>query len=889
MQAAGCWVRVPVRSAASGRVLLVAAALIWAAPMLAQVPQPSVQPPAAQSDQPVFRAGVDVVRLDVRATDVSGKPIADLRPDEVEVIENGTRQPIVLFQHVAASGRTYSEAAQRTIAGEVSTNQGAPRGQLYVLVFDQEHITSGTEQRVRESAQTFLRKRFRPEDRVAVFGLPGPGPNQPFTSSLSAAIAQLQGVRGDLRRTPTPGDRDMTINEAYEVLRGNDAVLTRFMTASNGVPDRTGIIPDVSGKSGGGDSATLRELIKDHANQIVAEADADSRRFLDMMSQLLRGFRGIDGRKTVVLFSEGFHSDNISRTIDDVAAAAAESYAVVYAFDLNRRTQNLGTMPIGSDTGAEISSRLEPLGTLATDTNGKLVIDAMSHLDEALDALGAAEPDYYVVGFPAPSAALAAREEYRHVTVRVNRPGVQVSARTGYAAGPPQTPADRRRTIDTALAAPFGQQQLRVEYTTYVGQSEHPGLQGVAVSLESELPIAAANSDAAADVVFVVHDLRTGQVAASGTDRVALPHELAPGSTAGRGLWRTRFDLAAGDYLMRCIVREPGGLVGSADRQFTVRALNGPDPATSDLVLGTPGDHLPVRTVAYTDDLLSGAVRVYGRSEAQLAGLSAALDLVSLAATPTDDPDRPVRSIGGVIGTSRAADSGVQRDVTFTVPLADVPEGSYVAHVVVRASGEAVADLRRQVDVISGARPAAADVPAAPHAAAASTVPNAKDVLRGGVVKQIVEQANRSEIAAVRQAAAQAASGRWPAVATALVAVPAADPDAGRLRALARFDSEDYSGAASDFEHMFDASPNDANLAFVLGWACVGAGRQVAAASAFRSAAFLDPTLLPAHLALAETYLRLNQPALAVQVLEAGLTKLPQSVELKQMLAGLKK
>ena len=37
--------------------------------------------------------------------------------------------------------------AQRTIASEVSTNQGSPRGNVYVLVFDQLHIMPGNEQR----------------------------------------------------------------------------------------------------------------------------------------------------------------------------------------------------------------------------------------------------------------------------------------------------------------------------------------------------------------------------------------------------------------------------------------------------------------------------------------------------------------------------------------------------------------------------------------------------------------------------------------------------------------------------------------------------------------------------------------------------------------------
>lgn len=874
-------VRVLVRSA------MCAAALLLTESLLAR--QAPTTLPATQSDRPIFRAGVDVVRIDVRAVDATGKPVSDLRPEEVEIIDNGAKQPIVLFQHIAASGRTHSESVLRTVASEISTNQGAPRGQLYVLVFDQGHITSGAEQRVRQAAEAFLRKRFRPDDRVAVFGLPGPGPSQTFTSNLSAALAQLRFVRGDLQRTLTPGDRDMTVNEAYEIMRGNDAVLTRFMTNTSGEPSRTGVLPDVTGKTRGADQGSMRDLVKDQANTIVHSADADSRRFLDMMSQMLRTFRGVDGRKTIILFSEGFHSDNVSREIGDVAAAAAETYSVVYAFDLNRRIDGLNaSSPAGTDTQTEISSRLEPLGTLSVDTNGQLVKDAMSRLDDALDSLGAAEPDYYVLGFPAPSAALAARNEYRHVTVRVTRPGVRVSARTGYVAGPPPSASDRQRAINAALAAPFGHQGLRVEYTTYLGQSEHSGLQGVAVSLESELPVGTSATDAFADVVFVVRDYTTGQVVQSGSDRLALPREPAPGSAAGQGVWRTRFELAAGTYLMRCIVREPGGLIGSADRQFTVRALAGPDASTSDLILGIPGEQLPVRTLAYTNELMSGAVRAYGRSEAQLGGLSATLDLVSLAVALGADLEHPVRSISGGIGPPTVNAQGVVRDVSFSVPLSDLPAGDYVAHVLVRAGGEAIGDLRRQVTVVDGSRPAAASATPATSARTA-TSQRPRDVLRGNIVKQMVEHAAKSDVAPVKQAAEEAAGGRWARALVILGAAPAADPDAERLRALARLDSEDYAGASVEFERLLDAQPSDAGVAFVLGWARIGTGSQVAAASAFRSAAYLDPTLVPAHLALAETYLKLNEPALATQALQAGLARMPQSVELKRMLDSIKK
>ena len=421
-----------------------------------------------------------------------------------------------------------------------------------------------------------------------------------------------------------------------------------------------------------------------------------------------------------------------------------------------------------------------------------------------------------------------------------------------------------------------------MEYTTYVGQSDHAGLQGVAVSLESELPVTPAGSNAYADVVFLVNDARTGQAFANGSDQIALPHEVAPGSAAGVGVWRTRFELPSGDYLMRCVVREPGGMTGSADRQFTVRAVGGADPAASDLILGTPGERLPVHTHAYADEVLSGAVRVYGRSEAQLAGLTATLDLFSLAATTDESTGRPVRAVSGSVSEPRAGGQGVQRDVSFSVPLSDLTAGDYVAHAVIRAGGEVIADLRRQVAVALGSRPAA-DRPVA------ASSPHPRDILKGTVVKEIVDDAAKSEVPAVRQAAAEASGGQWNRALATLAPLPAAVLAASPLRALARFESEDYGGAVVDLGPIVDARPKDARLAFVLGWAQIGAGNQVAAASAFRSAAYLDPTLVSAHLALAETYLRLNQPALAAQALEAGLARLPQSAELKRMLDTIKR
>src|SRR5262245_7092047 len=124
---------------------------------------------AAQSAQApaVFRSGVDLVRFDLNVVDADGKPLTDIRPDEVEIVEDGAPRPLVMFQRVQEPAGYYTEAALRAVSAEVTTNDAAPRGHLYVLVFDQQHITPGNEAPARDAAEQFIRTRVRATDRVA--------------------------------------------------------------------------------------------------------------------------------------------------------------------------------------------------------------------------------------------------------------------------------------------------------------------------------------------------------------------------------------------------------------------------------------------------------------------------------------------------------------------------------------------------------------------------------------------------------------------------------------------------------------------------------------------------------------------------------------------------
>jgi len=185
---------------------------------------------AAQAQPPpLFRTGIEIVRLDVRFTDADGIPIRDIRADEIRVLEGDDERPAVLFQHVVQPVGSYTEIAQRTIASEVSTNQGSPRGHVYVLVFDQAHITPGREQRARMAAETFLRTTIRPGDRIALYALPGPGPQIDFTADTSLALRELVAVRGFREEHGNGALGVMRVYDAYEISRGNQEVLGRYV------------------------------------------------------------------------------------------------------------------------------------------------------------------------------------------------------------------------------------------------------------------------------------------------------------------------------------------------------------------------------------------------------------------------------------------------------------------------------------------------------------------------------------------------------------------------------------------------------------------------------------------------------------------------------------
>ena len=842
--------------------------LAFVAAMSAGAPSQALQSP------PTFKTGVDLVRMDVRITGADGMPIKDLRADEVIVADDGHRAPVVLLRHIEEPPGTYDDVARRTISSEVSTNRGAQRGHLYLLVFDQQHIAPGNEGRARVAAARFLKTRVRPGDRVAVFAIPGPGPQLTFTADVAKVIAELPKVRGGLERNGLTGMGTMAIDEAYQIVRGDQAVLEDVVSRLSGESATTDVGGSPQARTATADNSSdtvFVRAVKENARTVVAKADGDARRFLLLLTRLMREMRGIDGRKAVVVLSEGFFSDHVSGELEDAAAAAASSYSVVYSLDLNRRGPSpADAAPRGGAQQREEQSRLEPLGSLAVETDGRLFVDAGSRLDRVFESIADESQDYYIVGF-APGGAVNDRSRYRRVTIKVTRRGARVSTRTGYALElSDPSPAARRRQIDTAFAAPFPEQGLPVEFTTYELRGSAPGASKIVLAVSAEVPGGRANRIGATDVVFAVQQARTGRVVAGGTDTLKLPQMHQNEAASVSGTCRVQFEVPPGEYVARVVVREPGGHVGSADRRFAVRDLDGPDLTASDLVVGSLRDPLPARLRTAASDVLTGTLEIYGRTAEELRDMDVRVELSSI------DGNAPVIIAHADLLDAQQDDRGASRVALIELSLTNVAAGRYIVRAEVQAAGKIRSEATREVEIATGLPPTAT----AARLQDWTFVPEA--LLDGDVVRKYLEAVRRAAPTLAR-AVDLAAAGSW----TKVEGLVGPNASSAGVRGLARLSRRDYDAAAALFATAIEHDERSAALAFFLGWAHSARGNLPQAISAWRRATFVDATLVPAHLALADAYVQLGQRALAIQAVRAGLTAIPASLELIDKLARL--
>lgn len=417
-------------------------------------------PVVAAQAPPTFPSDTHVVVLDVVAKDRKGRLLDDLRPGELQVFEDGRPCEIRSLRLVraAAPPRRPPSPAERGASPDPAPASPA-RPSLVVLVFDRLKIEWAP--LARKGALDLLSRRFPPDTYFAVFKI---GYRlrllQAFTTDpmrLRAAVLKATGGDRDTRVEAFAPELPPSAEEPADSVRSDE---------------RNPRLPD------------LRQVAESLGDPEVAEDQRIGG--LDTLYGLLgvtRALGAVEGRKAIVYFSGAWHLGTaLLGPYEDAVSEAYRANVAIHTVDARGLTAEppfvatlgpLAPQPGGRggpprpaahlNDGADLPTpqswssqtmedRLMGPNTerLADDTGG-LAIGGTNDLGEGLSVVAEELGQYYELVYAPANPDLDGR--FRHVAVKVSRPGVSLRTRAGYFATPAQSPklAARELPLMTAL------------------------------------------------------------------------------------------------------------------------------------------------------------------------------------------------------------------------------------------------------------------------------------------------------------------------------------------------------------------------------------------------------------------------------------------------------
>jgi VWFA-related protein len=383
---------------------------------------------AATQEPPRFPAAAEIVRIDAVVVDEAGRPVTGLTAADFIVEENGRPREIASFEPIVVR----SAATPPGPLAPAPAASSAPRalepqdGRALLIYFDDIHVSPPNAEWVRHNLGPFLQREIRPGDAVTIVA---PHGNFWWTARTPWEHAQLPAVvarlTGQYNRNPFQNEK-------------SDWLVMQQVEYGPKIQEG-GTVGSPQGVYEGAFSLTRESQ--------YGMALVRIRRTLKGLERAIASLDGFRGRKSVVIYSEGFilpphdpfYFPEFQRTVDQCRRANV----ALFAFD-----------PRGVSTGrptAESPSRGETVGLtgglldaeragsshIAFATGGRVFFqndatEAVAHVLEESKA-------YYLVGFRPEEG----RPGERKVSVRVRREGLQVRARNRYYWGDPLPPARR--------------------------------------------------------------------------------------------------------------------------------------------------------------------------------------------------------------------------------------------------------------------------------------------------------------------------------------------------------------------------------------------------------------------------------------------------------------
>ena len=420
-------------------IALLIAALVPPGPQASRLRQRSDWQAGGQA--PTFKSSTSLVEVDIIARDKDGRFVSGLTADDFEVIEDGKPQTIEHFYLVTDRPTSTTDPRPDAVlprAGDIV------EGRVFVLFFDSDHLSNSALQRLQRTALDFVQENVHARDIAGVF-VNGSLVNGHLTNDHAEIVAAIRGA------SPAFETSETRAHELAEYPRIDSYFeAQRIDGGDRGALDEAGTV------NCGGDFARQcaaeggREFVEDALQRKARTFIDDSRRAatatLQSLQYVIRNLSPMEGRKTLVLLSEGFYTEEMRSELPTVAGQASRAGVTIYAVDA-RGTAARGGVSMGDPSMQRNGlsgfgdSTDEALDVLSSETGGMTV----RHTDDFSRAFADVANDtstYYVLAYAPANQVLDGK--FRHIQLKVKWEGLSVRARRGYVATPLPAPKQIR-------------------------------------------------------------------------------------------------------------------------------------------------------------------------------------------------------------------------------------------------------------------------------------------------------------------------------------------------------------------------------------------------------------------------------------------------------------
>jgi VWFA-related protein len=422
----------------------------------------------AQQDD-VVKVKTNLVNIDVIVKDKKGKYISDLKAEDFTITENGQVQKIEFFD-APLSGTATPKSSDT--AGAAPVPATATRNYV-ALVLDSQTTDITNLKPVREGAVKYVREQVTDADAVAILSVTnGLQMLQPFTQDKIKLIAAIE-------KLGSPDSKNFEQKELSE----NIANLRETINNASNAP--------ITSNAGGSEAARImiaRAVLAQFIKLRTALSLQQARPVLAALAAISEGLRPIPGKKTLVLFSQGFVTPavldwQVQSTIDianranvaiyiidsaGLRAGAPASGSLVPASPLagvsaitnqEQRIRAVGGETVFDNVRQEGQSReYDILYRMSGDTGGKF-LKGNNDIGQGLERINQEIQARYTLAYRSTNQNFDGT--FRKVKIEVRRPDAQLSSRSGYYAIPPEeivllSPADKKlfANFDSAKANP---------------------------------------------------------------------------------------------------------------------------------------------------------------------------------------------------------------------------------------------------------------------------------------------------------------------------------------------------------------------------------------------------------------------------------------------------